>query len=528
MPTIEVLTERAEPVSPSAKTGEIFARFEREPDTLVIAVVDGERPVGLIERSDFLMKLAGPLGASMYGGREIIHLMDAEPAVVESNVRIDAFADIILKSGPGALMRGFIVTRNSTYRGVGTAVSLLRAVNKNQRHNNQHLTEQLRAATDIERAAQAAAHEKSRFMGLLNRELSTSMNGVLAVAELLHRQPLNHAAKAHARTIMESAEDLLDNLRDALDLARAEAGELQLNPTPTPLRTLMDELQTHWAPRAAQDGVTLMVGYEGDTELAAVIDAERLKQVFNNLIGAALGYARHGMVEASLKAHAQGDRVLIEARVRDDGSADTIRLDETVDGACTLGLMVSRRLVQCMSGGLRAEHNAGRGATFAFELEAPIAVIEQETPSNVADLEHLYLQAQPHVLIADDNATNRVVAQALCEMFGCTSETVEDGQEAVDAVKSRPFDLILMDIKMPRLDGVGATLAIRALTGDAGRIPIIALTANADPDDAKAYLAAGMAAVVEKPIKPERLRLVMNTALEPTEPTTARKQRDVA
>ncbi len=181
-----------------------------------------------------------------------------------------------------------------------------------------------------------------------------------------------------------------------------------------------------------------------------------------------------------------------------------------------------------MAGKLRAEHNAGRGATFAFEIEAPIALMEQETPSNIADLEHLHLQAQPHILIADDNATNRVVAQALCEMFGCTSETVEDGQEAVEAVQTRPFDLILMDIKMPRLDGVGATRAIRALAGPASQIPIIALTANADPDDAKGYLAAGMAAVVEKPIKPERLRLAMNTALDPAEQNVARKDRGAA
>ena len=114
----------------------------------------------------------------------------------------------------------------------------------------------------------------------------------------------------------------------------------------------------------------------------------------------------------------------------------------------------------------------------------------------------------------DDNATNRVVAQALCEMFGCTSETAEDGVEAVECVKERRFDLVLMDIKMPRMDGVQATEAIRALPGPERSIPIVALTANADPEDAKRYLAIGMAAVVEKPIKPERLRMAMNAALE--------------
>jgi len=105
------------------------------------------------------------------------------------------------------------------------------------------------------------------------------------------------------------------------------------------------------------------------------------------------------------------------------------------------------------------------------------------------------------------------VAQALCEMFGCTSETVEDGQEAVEAVQSRPFDLILMDIKMPRMDGVAATRAIRALPGPAAATPIIALTANADPEDAAAYMAAGMIGVVEKPMKPENLLRALQQAL---------------
>nr|WP_314431298.1 response regulator [uncultured Brevundimonas sp.] len=519
MPTIEVLTERVEPVTATTMAAEVFARFEREPDTLVIPVVDGDRPIGLIERGDFLMKLAGPLGHSLYGAREVTHVMDPEPAVVEAGVRIDAFSNIILKSGPGALMRGFIVTRNGAYRGVGTAVALLRAVNDSQQQQNHDLAEQVRALSDAKTQAIAAARANSRFMGLMNTELRTPLNGVMAVAELLLRQPLNDAALAHVQTIIDSSDSALDTLQDALDLARAEAGELELAAAPTPLRGVMDQVQTLWAPRAAQDGVTLMVGYEGDTELAGVLDGPRLTQVFNNLIGHALKFARNGMVEASLKAHVIGDRIRLEARVRDDGPGiDANRLDQIFDHAANLdggglGLSICRHVIEKMDGRIWAENNVGRGATFAFDLSAPRAVIEQAEPSNVSSLDELDLQARPHVLIADDNATNRVVAQALCEMFGCTSETVEDGQEAVEAVKARPFDLILMDIKMPRMDGVQATLAIRDLSDNSRHIPIVALTANADPDDAKHYLAVGMAAVVEKPIKPERLRMAMNAAL---------------
>ena len=526
MPTIETLSERPKPVAPTTLGCEVLARFECEPDTLVIPVVDGDRPVGLVERTAFLQKIAARFGHALYDLRPITFAMDPEPAVVEAGVRIDAFCDIMLKGGPAALLRGFIVTKNGAYWGVGTAATLLQAVNTRQREQNAELAEQAAILSDTRAQAIAAARAKSQFLAIMSHELRTPMNGVLAVAELLRRQPLNEAAQAHVQTIVDSSESLLRILQDAVDLSKAEAGELELNPVPTPLRAVMDDVQSLWEPRASQDGVTLMVGYEGDTELAAVIDGVRLKQVFNNLIGNALKFARNGMVEARLKAWVEGDQIRMQARVRDDGPGlDADRVDSVFepfvhgsgpDGA-GLGLSICRQVVDRMGGRIWAENNQGRGATFAFDLTARRAVVEVETPSNVSDLSELNLQSAPHILIVDDNATNRVVAQALCEMFGCSSELAEDGIEALQAVQENRYDLILMDIKMPRMDGVQATQAIRALNGPVSRIPIVALTANADPEDAKHYLSIGMAAVVEKPIKPERLRMAMNAALSTTQ-----------
>jgi len=526
MPTIESLTERAEAIAPEATGAELFALFQKEPDRLVVPVVQDGRPLGLIERNQFLLKIAGPFGHALYAHRPVTQLMDREPAVVEAGVKIDAFCDIMLKGGPSALMKGFIVTRDGRYWGIGTAVTLLQAINENQRRQNQELAAQARALTDSRAEALAAARAKSQFLAIMSHELRTPMNGVLAVAELLRRQPLTPTAQGHVQTIMDSSETLIRILQDALDLSRAEAGELELSVQPTALRALMDDVQAMWAPRASQDNVTLMVSYEGDTELAAAIDSTRVKQVFNNLIGNALKFARNGVVEAGLKATAEGETIRLEARVRDDGpGVDADRVDVIFepfvhgsgpDGA-GLGLAICRQIVDRMNGRIWAENNPGRGATFAFDLTVPRAQLEGEVQSNVSSLAEFDLQTSPHVLIVDDNATNRVVAQALCEMFGCTSETAEDGVEAVEAVRSRPFDLILMDIKMPRMDGVQATQAIRALTGPEKDIPIVALTANADPEDAKAYLAIGMAAVVEKPIKPERLRMAMNAALAAAE-----------
>jgi signal transduction histidine kinase/CheY-like chemotaxis protein len=421
-------------------------------------------------------------------------------------------------------MRGFIVTRLGRYHGVGTAVSLLQAVNDRQRRQNEALEEQARVLSDTRTQVLASARAKSQFLAIMSHELRTPMNGVLAVAELLRRQPLNPQAQAHVTTIIDSSETLLRILQDALDLSRAEAGEMELHAEPTPLRAMMDDIEAMWAPRASQDDVTLMVSYEGDTDLVAEIDGVRVKQLFNNLIGNALKFARNGVVEVGLKATTVGGDVRLEARVRDDGpGVDPERVDEIFDpfvhgsgpDGAGLGLAICRQIVDRMNGRIWAENNPGRGATFAFDLTTVLS--EEETPvvSNVESLGHGGLTATPHVLIVDDNATNRVVAQALCEMFGCTSETAEDGLEALSIVQEGRFDLILMDIKMPRMDGVQATQAIRALKGPAANVPIVALTANADPEDARRYIGIGMAAVVEKPIKPERLRMAMNLALEP-------------
>jgi len=524
MPTIEVLSVHAEAVSPETPGIDVLARFEREPDTLVIPVVENGRPIGLVERNSFLLKFASPLGHAQFGHRPITHAMDPEPAVVEGGVSIDAFCDVLQTDSPALLMRGFIVTREGRYQGVGTAASLLQAVNAIQRRQNLELVEQVRVLSDTQTQAVASARATNQLLSLMADELRMPMNGVLAVAELLRRQPLSPLSHTHVATIVESSGTALRVLEDALDLARAEAGELELNPTATPLRALMDDVQTVWAPRASRDNVTLLVSYEGDTELAAVVDGARSTQLFDTLIGNALNFARDGVVEAGLKAVADGDRIRLEARIRDDGAGVEPDRIHTVfepfmlgsgQGGTGLGLAICRPIVDCMGGRIWAENNPGRGTTFAFDLDVERTEIEATTWAGV---EHLDREGDrsgaPHILIVDDNATNRVVAQALCEMFGCTSETAEDGIEALEAVQERRFDLILMDIKMPRMDGVQATLAIRAMAGPARDIPIVALTANADADDAKRYLTIGMAAVVEKPIKPDCLRLAMNLALE--------------
>ena len=353
--------------------------------------------------------------------------------------------------------------------------------------------------------------ERRRFLDLIGREIRTPLNGVVAVAELLARQPMSPDAQAYVRTIVDSSQSLLGRLEDAMDLVAGEAGGLDLTPEVVQLRVAVDEIQAHWQARRTA-GVALLVSYDGDPELAALTDGRRLKQLFDSLIADALRVTPRGAVEATLRARSGPEGVRLEGRVRDAGQslsdAELRRLFEpdTPRRGSGLSLPLCRQIVRALGGSIRAERNVGAGVSIVFDLTMLAVEAGEDEVAKVAT------GPTAHVLVVDDNATNRMVAESLCEMFDCTSESAEDGLEAVEAASTGRFHLILMDIKMPRMDGVEATRAIRALPGDAGRVPIIALTANADPDDAKAYIACGMSSVVEKPIKPDRLLQAMNAA----------------
>jgi len=351
----------------------------------------------------------------------------------------------------------------------------------------------------------------------ITADIRQQMDGVLALTEQLARQRLSPDAQACASGVAEAAASVRRILDASLDLQKMSV-EGGLEPAPIRLRDLMDEIQEHWRPTAAMDGVTLLVSYDGDPELRIVADRRRLMQAFDGFIGEAVARTRRGAVEASLRASADSgsDSVELQARIRGGGDPEwdgrdlESRLRE-VDGRfgleVALGVALSRRVVLDLGGELQDAPNAGSGHSLAFRLTLPQALDTHEEERRVT--------ARPaHVLIVDDNATNRMVAQALCEMFDCTCEAATNGLEAIDAVRAGRFDLVLMDIKMPRMDGMTAARAIRNLPGDAGGVPIVALTANADPDDAAGYLAAGMDGVVEKPMKPEHLLAVLQQALD--------------
>jgi signal transduction histidine kinase/ActR/RegA family two-component response regulator len=506
------LAEAVLPVAPETLGSVIYDRFQAEPDLLNIAVADADgRPVGLVERNAFALKMAAQYGRSLYAGRPVTMLMDPSPRIVDGAVSTQAFTRDSLLENPSDLLRGFIVTREGRFAGVGSALSLLQAQNASIRH---HAAE-----------AQAALRAKAEFLAVMSHEIRTPLNGVLAIAEVINRRLGQEELRPYVETIVRSGQTLLRLLNDALDLSRAEAGRLELQEDSFRLASLADDIDALWRPRAAEAGLSLVTTFEAVDDVWALGDAVRLKQVLNNLVGNAIKFTRAGQVTVRLAARREDSVIRLSGAVSDTGpgiAADQISSLFTPfgqteagrnAGGAGLGLSICRQLVEKMGGTISVESEEGRGSCFSFE--APLFRTQDPglaAPEASAGPAHSAACAR--VLIADDNATNRMVAETLCEMFDCDCESVENGAEAVDLAASGRFDIVLMDIKMPVMDGLEATRRIRALGQPMNGMPIIALTANADPYDAEAYIAQGMDAVVEKPIKPEALLAAMSRALQ--------------
>ncbi len=496
MDTLARLIERRAPIAPEASCESVWALFKADGHMAAVAVVEGGKPVGLVYRDVFLGQMAV---APDLGARPIRDVMDRDPRTVEAGLTAGRFVEQIAQSVRPAFRSAYVaVDEAGHYIGVGGLSSLLAS----------------------HRRRQGEADEAMALVERMAHDIGRHLQGVLAFTERLEQSRLTPDAAAYVRAIGDTSRDMSQVLSRAMDLRRAATGGLALAPAATRLRDLSDAVEARWSDRAAEGGSTLLFSYDGDPEAAALIDADRILQVFDALIESALASGR-GVIEACLKARSVEGGLRLEGRVRDNaaGSAET-RLARVFDPlgsagvedrhelALGVGMALAHGLTRAMGGPLRAEANLGAGLTLQFSLTVPEASL-----AAVAEAEPLLNAPSAHILIVDDNATNRMVAEALCEMFDCTSEQVADGVEAVEAAKSGRFDLILMDIKMPRMDGVTATRAIRDLPGRAGSVPIAALTANADPIDVAAYLAAGMQDVVEKPIKPERLAVVLGALL---------------
>ncbi|QWV92334.1 PAS domain S-box protein [Geomonas oryzisoli] len=388
-----------------------------------------------------------------------------------------------------------------------------------QEEANRQLVRTVQRANELAVKSARASAAKSDFLANMSHEIRTPMNAIVGAGHLLRDTELSPRQSEYLQTLMVSADLLLGIINDVLDFSKIEAGKLMIERVAFSLQDVVAELVAVYSLRARQQGVELRVELDPQIPELLTGDPMRLAQILNNLLSNALKFTRHGSVQLAVKLARKepGTAELIFA-VRDSGigilAEDQALLFQAftqLDGSITrshggtgLGLAICKRLTTMMKGEIWCESIPGLGSTFSFWLPFGIAAAESRVERKKEAGFTRFRQQQ--VLLVEDNPFNQKVALALLERGGLQVTVASNGDEAVDLVRHRDFDLVLMDIRMPGKDGLTATREIRAL-GKPGTdsLPILAVSANAMEHDVAASLAAGMNGHVAKPFTPESL-----------------------
>ena len=365
--------------------------------------------------------------------------------------------------------------------------------------------------------AESASEAKSTFLANMSHELRTPFQGLLGMLSLLRQTGLTPRQAEHLHVATESADHLLAILNDILDLSQLEAGRLTLHPAALDLRALLQQIEALMRPQAAAKQLALYLDTEPALPDWIVADATRLKQVLFNLLSNAIKFSERGSVALAARL-APGTPERLQFAVTDtgvgiDADAKAQLFQRFAPGApplgrraqgAGLGLEISGNLVRLMGGEITVDSVPGEGSRFCFDLPLQRHAAPTRPVSTGDHPSHAVRTLD--VLVAEDHPVNRQYLASLLESMQHRAHFVADGRQAVQALQQRRFDLVLMDLHMPELDGIGATVAIRALAdGAAATVPIVALTADAFPETRQRCLLAGMNDFLTKPVSPEDL-----------------------
>ena len=381
------------------------------------------------------------------------------------------------------------------------------------------LTGHLREAR---RQAESASEAKSVFLANMSHEIRTPFHGLLGMLSLLRDTGLNARQVGYLRTATESADHLLTILNDILDLSLLESGRMALAEAPVNLRELLREVEALMRPQAQLKSLALHIDIHPQVPELVLTDRTRVKQVLFNLLNNAVKFSDRGVVALELRcAQDHGGAAQLDFVVSDNGigmsPATLARLFQRFSqgdesrarrhGGAGLGLEISRSLARLMGGDVTASSVPGEGSRFHLRLPLRAVQIKAMAVPPAALVEPpVHGGSALRVLVAEDHPVNRQYMAALLEGMGHHAFFAGNGLEAVQAVREQPFDIVLMDLHMPLLDGVGATLSIRALPDSAqATVPIIALTADAFAQTRDRCLMAGMNDFLTKPVSPEKL-----------------------
>ena len=383
---------------------------------------------------------------------------------------------------------------------------------------------ELREALD---RAEQAAGAKNAFLANMSHEIRTPMNGVLGFAKLLAEADLSEVQRRQAEMILESGNSMMRLLNDILDLSKIEAGRITMMEDPVDLRHVIGRSIELFAPIAEEKGLQLQCGINDDLPRWIRGDKLRLRQIIGNLLNNAVKFSDKGTIGVTAEISSDRKVPRLELKVRDSG----IGIDQSAHerifegfaqansaihqqfGGTGLGLPISRELARLMGGDLTVESQIGEGSVFTLSIPVHEAIVRESDTTEVSSTARKSLEGR--VLVAEDNEINQLLLSAMLEKLGVEFQIVTDGKQAVTEVaeaasKDEPYDMILMDIQMPEMDGYEAS---RELRSAGARLPIIALTANAFPEDRDRALNSGMQGHLSKPVSLEQLQEALGSHL---------------